>query len=230
MQRALTASLAASIILYGHHQYTHTVPFVYSRAIPNVVTIDSVGSKLNPQDVTAPRILVQRAVGTGFVVADPKKNQYIVTNFHVIDDSEHIFVRSTKDAEPYEAHIVNMDPFNDIAILAIDDDIPADGLRLCPVQQPPEIGEDVLAIGSPFGLEDSLSTGVVSGVDRQVAYISASQMIQTDASINPGNSGGPLISRERGCVIGMNTATVNNSTNIGFAVPSPNIKAVLTDS
>jgi serine protease Do len=231
MQRALTAScggIAASMVLYGHHQYTHSIPFVYTRSVPHVVTIDSVGSKLNPYDVRGDRVPVKKGVGSGFIVLNSKGKKYVATNLHVVYDSEQIFVRWSEDGDPVEASVEEADPFNDIAILRVNNDNitdPDGGLRLC--SEAPEIGEDVLAIGSPFGLENSLSVGVVSGVNRQLASMSPSDMIQTDAPINPGNSGGPLIARWRGCVIGMNTSAIDQGTNVGFAVPAPNIKAIL---
>lgn len=239
MQQALKTSCAAvavSAVLCGHHQYTHSIPFMYQRASPYVVTIDSIGSKRDPFDVNGARVSLQTGVGSGFVVKPsmkmaPHVNQRrIVTNYHVIDDSEHILVRFGADGQDAitEASIESVDMFNDIAILNIEnDDAMTGGLPLC--DAPPTVGEDVFAIGSPYGLDHSLSVGVVSGVDRALSSSTPTGLIQTDAIINPGNSGGPLISRRNGCVLGMNTATINQGSGLGFAVPSTKIKQALID-
>lgn len=230
--KASCAAAAASVVFCGHFQHTHSIPFMYQRISPYVVTIDSIGSKRNPYDINGDRVPVQTGVGSGFIVkgnivhAPPVGHRQVVTNYHVINDAEHVIVRFGKNGTQLEATIQGVDIVNDIAILDILGD-DTGGLQLC--EGLSDIGEDVLAIGSPYGLENSLSVGVVGGVNRELSNTTPDGLVQTDAIINPGNSGGPLISRNRGCVIGMNTATINQGSGLGFAVPASKIKSVVSD-
>jgi S1-C subfamily serine protease len=236
MLKGTCAMGISTAILYGHHQYTHSIPFMYNRMAPYVVTVDSIASKRNAYDVEGPRVPVKNGVGTGFIVKGhmPKMVQApsltvdtvnIVTNYHVVEDSENVIVRLYGSNKEIDAHVENADPMHDIAFLSV----PADafdekdgGLRLC--EREPVVGEEVIAIGSPYGMETSVSSGIVSGLHRELSGSTYRDMIQTDAGINPGNSGGPLIARRDGCVLGINTATIATGSGIGFAVPSPSIK------
>jgi serine protease Do len=167
----------------------------------------------------APRNFRQEGSGTGFVV---DKNGYIITNFHVVDHADRVKVRLHGDDNEYRARIVGSDAETDIAVLKIDAKKP-----LTPVQMgnsdSVEVGDWAIAIGSPFGLEATVTAGIVSAMERDVREAKAFQhFIQTDAAINPGNSGGPLVNI-RGEVIGVNTmiATQTGSyMGIGFALPS----------
>lgn len=218
---------ASSAILVGHHEFTHSIPFMYDRMARSVVTIDSIASKRSALDVRE-RIPVRNGVGTGFVIKTPRKMPYtlIATNYHVIEDAEHVVVRFYKNDKEVEASVIDADPFNDLAFLAVPNE-PVEGLRLC--GRAPVVGEDVLAIGSPYGMETSVSSGIVSGLHRALPDSVYKDMIQTDAPIAPGNSGGPLIARGDGCVLGMNTATIASGGSIGFAVPASAIKEHLQE-
>jgi serine protease Do len=174
----------------------------------------------------------RRALGSGFIV-DPRG--YIITNDHVIDKADHIYVKLSTDPESSTdngrpATVVGFDKDTDIAVIKID---PA-GLSLPTVKlgnsDGAQVGDWVLAIGSPFGLSQTVSAGIVSAKNRSIDEpspngVSQSQFqkfIQTDAAINPGNSGGPLVDMA-GQVIGMNTAIYTQSAGsegIGFAMPS----------
>ena len=161
------------------------------------------------------------SLGSGFVISS---DGYIVTNNHVIEDVDSIKV-AFKDGSEYEAEIVGRDPKTDIALIRIQDDkeffaLPlGDSERLRP-------GEWVVAIGNPFGLEHTVTAGIVSAKHRFIGQGSYDDFIQTDAAINPGNSGGPLLNMA-GEVIGINTAIRPAANTIGFAVPIEMAKEVL---
>jgi serine protease Do len=175
----------------------------------------------------------RRALGSGFIV-DPRG--YIITNNHVVDKADHIYVKLSTDPdggpgdEGRAATVVGVDKDTDIAVIKID----PKGLTLPTVKlgnsDGAQVGDWVLAIGSPFGLSQTVSAGIVSAKNRSIDEpspngVSQSQFqkfIQTDAAINPGNSGGPLVDMA-GQVIGMNTAIYTQSAGsegIGFAMPS----------
>jgi len=155
----------------------------------------------------------QRSLGSGFII---DKDGHIVTNNHVIEGADEIKVRLNNDDE-YDAEIVGRDPNTDIALIKVksDNNLPAakmgdsDALK---------VGQWVVAIGSPFGLEHTVTAGIVSAKGRVIGSGPYDDFIQTDASINPGNSGGPLINMN-GEVVGINTAIIASGQGIGFAVP-----------
>jgi serine protease Do len=155
----------------------------------------------------------QRSLGSGFII---DKEGYIVTNNHVVEDADEIQV-ILKDEREFEAEIVGRDPNTDIALIKID--LP----RNLPVAELGDsnrlkVGQWVVAIGNPFGLENTVTAGIVSAKGRVIGSGPYDDFIQTDASINPGNSGGPLIDMN-GKVIGINTAIVASGQGIGFAIP-----------
>ncbi len=171
----------------------------------------------SPQQYEAPQQQQQMAGGSGFFVS---ADGYIVTNFHVVKEASQITV-VLNDGREYTAAISGTDPRTDLAVLKINEtDLPyltfgsSDDL---------EIGEWVVAIGTPFALEASLTVGVVSAKGRQdLGITSLEDFIQTDAAINPGNSGGPLLDLN-GNVVGVNTAIISRSggyMGIGFSIPS----------
>jgi len=165
-----------------------------------------------------------RAVGSGFILSS---DGYIVTNNHVVEDATGIQVKLADDRE-LAATVVGRDPKTDLALLKVE----ATGLPVIPIgdSNALQVGEPVMAIGNPFGLEQTVTTGIVSATGRVIGSGPYDNFIQTDASINPGNSGGPLINA-RGEVIGINTAIVSQrggSVGIGFAVPSSMAKSVVT--
>jgi serine protease Do len=156
----------------------------------------------------------QRSLGSGFLL---DKDGYIVTNNHVVEDADQIKVRLSNEAE-YDAKVIGRDPKTDLALIKID--APAEDLK------PLELGDSdtlpvgswVVAIGSPFGLEQTVTAGIVSAKGRIIGSGPYDDFIQTDASINPGNSGGPLLNL-KGEVVGINTAIVASGQGIGFAIP-----------
>src|SRR2546428_13627009 len=165
-----------------------------------------------------------RAVGSGFIVS---ADGYIVTNNHVVEDAIGIQVKLA-DGRELAAKVFGRDPKTDLALLKVE----ATGLPIIPVgdSNALQVGEPVMAIGNPFGLEQTVTTGIVSATGRVIGSGPYDNFIQTDASINPGNSGGPLINA-RGEVIGINTAIFSRgggSVGIGFAVPSSLAKTVIT--
>lgn len=215
-------TIATSLMLYGHHKYTHTPTFIYNTMSPSVVSVTSIGTKNNMFDINGERIPVKRGTGTGFVIKSNKnKKPIVVTNYHVIGDSENIFITYNNNTQPISAKISKVDPINDLAYLELntyENLLENNNLHIC--KREPEIGEYVMAIGDPYGLEKSVSFGIISGLHRSVSTTFPDNLIQTDAVINPGNSGGPLITVKDKCVIGINTATINESSGIGLAVPS----------
>ncbi len=158
------------------------------------------------------------AVGSGFIV---DKSGYILTNYHVVDDASKIIVR-LQSGEEFSAKIVGADEETDVAVLKIDTGRELPFVKLAN-SDAAQIGDWVLAIGSPFGLAQTVTAGIVSQVKRETPYASLFQkFIQTDAAINRGNSGGPLVNMD-GEVIGINSqiATSTGDYNgIGFALPS----------
>ncbi|MFQ5916333.1 MAG: DegQ family serine endoprotease [Candidatus Binatia bacterium] len=158
----------------------------------------------------------QKSLGSGFVI---NRDGFILTNNHVVENSEKIVVKLS-DGREFQAEIIGRDAKTDIAVIKIDadNDLPTaplgDSDRL-------EVGEWVLAIGNPFGLEHSVTSGIVSAKGRHIGAGPYDNFIQTDASINPGNSGGPLMNL-RGEVVGINTAIFSRgggNIGIGFAIP-----------
>ena len=166
--------------------------------------------------------------GSGFVWDD---QGHVVTNFHVVKGAESLVV-TFQDQQRFDAKVVGVEPKKDIAVLKVN--APANLFR--PVKVSPhsdlEVGQKTIAIGNPFGLDHTLTTGIVSAVGRQVQGIGGvtiRDMIQTDAAINPGNSGGPLLDSQ-GQLIGMNTMIYSqsgSSAGIGFAVPVRTIARVV---
>ena len=196
------------------------------RAIPD---LEGRPGERSPEDFfkrffeEAPRRPV-RAVGSGFILS---ADGYIVTNNHVVEDATGIQVKLA-DGRELAAKVVGRDPKTDLALLKVE----ATGLPVIPVgdSNALQVGEPVMAIGNPFGLEQTVTTGIVSATGRVIGTGPYDNFIQTDASINPGNSGGPLINA-RGEVIGINTAIFSQrggSVGIGFAVPSSLAKSVIT--
>lgn len=163
----------------------------------------------------------QRSLGSGFIIS---KDGYIVTNNHVIEDADKIQVK-LKNGKEYDATIEGRDPNTDLALIKIET---KDDLDVVPFGDSDalKVGQWVVAIGSPFGLEQTVTAGIVSAKGRVIGSGPYDDFIQTDASINPGNSGGPLINMD-GRVIGINTAIVASGQGIGFAVPVNLAKGII---
>jgi len=176
----------------------------------------------------APHAFKEEQSGAGFIV---DKNGYIITNNHVVSKVDHIKVRlHTDDTTDYRARVVGFDPETDLAVLKIDPKTP-----LTPVtignSDAVQVGDWAVAIGSPFGLEASVTAGIVSALGRNIGTLQLQRFIQTDAAINPGNSGGPLLNI-RGEVIGVNTMIATRSggyQGIGFALPMNMVARVYND-
>ena len=163
------------------------------------------------------------ALGSGFIIDE---KGIIVTNNHVIQDAEDIIVRVNNDKE-FKAEVIGADPLSDIAVLQLDTNE-----KFTPVKfgdsDKARIGDWVIAIGNPFGLGGTVTSGIISARNRSIGLSRYEDYIQTDASINSGNSGGPLFDMN-GDVIGINTAILgrNGSIGIGFSIPSNSAKIVI---
>ncbi|HUJ26906.1 MAG TPA: trypsin-like peptidase domain-containing protein [Myxococcales bacterium] len=166
-----------------------------------------------------------RGIGTGFLI---RADGLIATNTHVVEGATDVAVQVGEDERAYRATIIGEDDATDLALLKIESDKPFPVLPLGQSEQL-EVGEWVVAIGNPFGLSRSVTTGIVSFKGRRDVNPSGRpgyyDFIQTDAAINPGNSGGPLLD-SRGAVIGINAAVNPSGQGIGFAIPIEQLKEV----
>jgi serine protease Do len=164
----------------------------------------------------------QRSLGSGFIM---DQDGYIVTNNHVIEDADEIVVRLANEKE-FKAKVVGRDSKTDLALIKIQD-----AKDLAPLEMGNsdklQVGTWVVAIGSPFGLEQTVTAGIVSAKGRIIGSGPYDEFIQTDASINPGNSGGPLLNME-GEVVGINTAIIASGQGIGFAIPINLAKGIVS--
>jgi len=171
--------------------------------------------------------MVERPLGSGVIIDE---DGYIVTNEHVISRASKIKVRLS-DGRDFEASMISSDPISDLAVLKINSPTPLPYVKMG-TSKDLMIGESVIALGNPFGLENSITTGVLSAKNRTLTFnseygdIKYEGLIQTDALINPGNSGGPLINID-GELIGINAAIVNQAQGIGFAIPVDKVRQTL---
>lgn len=159
---------------------------------------------------------IQRGTGSGFIIS---ANGQILTNAHVIDGADEVTV-TLKDGRTLQGKVLGTDPVTDVAVVKIEaEDLPT--IRLGDSDKL-EVGQWAIAIGNPLGLDNTVTTGIVSAMGRSSSQVGVGDkridFIQTDAAINPGNSGGPLLN-DRGEVIGVNTAIIQNAQGIGFAIP-----------
>ncbi len=200
---------------------------VYKRLLPSVVNVTSTTVQMDFFYGPVP----SQGQGSGFIL---DRQGHIATNYHVIADAQNIEVQ-TSDKHRYKAHLVGGDQRHDIALLQID----APNLQPVLLSQSHDLvpGQKVYAIGNPFGLNGTMTTGIISAIRsvRDPLGGNIDNAIQTDAAINPGNSGGPLLN-SRGEVIGINTMIATNpnqpsdqSAGIGFAIPIDTARAVLAD-
>jgi S1-C subfamily serine protease len=203
---------------------------VYKETSAAVVFISTTTLTVDPYDLFL-EVKPQEGTGSGFIIDAAKGT--ILTNLHVIENAQKIEIL-LEDSATYRAKLLGYDQEYDIAVLQIINP-PAHLVSLKFADSSKvEIGQRVLAIGNPFGLNRTLTTGVVSSLDRSVKGPKGSLMkglIQTDAAINPGNSGGPLLDSE-GRVIGINSAILSqsgDSAGIGFAIPINQIRRVLPE-
>ena len=196
-----------------------TVHDIYQRDAEGVAFISSQVVQNTPSVFGLPQQQQSTATGSGFLIDD---DGHILTNAHVVDGAKRVDVQ-LGDGATQQAQIVGTDPSTDIALLKVDD---TEGVSPLPLGDSTkvQVGDPVVAIGNPFGLDRTVTTGIVSALQRQIQApngFSISDVIQTDAAINPGNSGGPLIDGA-GQVIGINSQIESQSggnEGVGFAVP-----------
>jgi S1-C subfamily serine protease len=199
---------------------------IFQRASPSVVYITTVQ---HVRDFFSRNVMrVPQGTGSGFVWDE---HGHIVTNFHVIQGAQEALV-TLADQRSFPASLVGASPDHDLAVLQID--MPADGPRPLPIGTSADlqVGQNVYAIGNPFGLDHTLTTGVISALNRSIDDENGGtreNLIQTDAAINPGNSGGPLIDSS-GRLIGINAMIYSPSgaySGVGFAVPVDTVNRVV---
>jgi serine protease Do len=201
---------------------TEPIPDIFQRVSPSVVYISAVA--IDPFGVPS---RVNSLVGSGFIISD---DGLVLTNSHVVFGHQAIAV-TLDDGVKVRGKLLGADPILDLAVLSIPVRRGRYPKATLGDSDAVRIGEDVLAIGNPAGLEQTLTRGVVSGVNRfqpESPLSLTRPLIQTDAPINPGNSGGPLLNR-CGEVIGINTSLLTDVQNIGFAVPINIAKRVIPD-
>ena len=205
---------------------------IYRRSGPGVVQITSTSEGDSSSDAFGNVVpgQSQSALGSGFVI---DKEGHIVTNYHVVQGASQIEV-SFSNQDTVDARVVGTDPSTDLALLKVDVDAQALTPLALADSDDVEVGDPVVAIGNPFGLERTVTAGIVSALQREVNApndFTIDHVIQTDAPINSGNSGGPLIDAE-GRVIGVNSQIETGNggggnVGIGFAVPSNTVKSVV---
>ncbi len=199
---------------------------LFKNISPSVVYITTIAVRRNMFSLNA--VEIPQGTGSGFVWDG---NGRVVTNYHVISDANRIEV-TMADHSTWKAVLIGAAPDKDLAVLQID--APAHLLQPIPVGESTDlqVGQKVFAIGNPFGLDQTITSGIISALGREIKAITGrtiSDMIQTDAAINPGNSGGPLLD-SAGRLIGVNTAIFSPSgayAGIGFAVPVSEINRVV---
>ncbi len=225
---ATTPAIAADYESFRTNDEENNID-VFKSASPSVVYITNSRMvrrsvfNLNPQEIP-------QGSGSGFIW---DKRGYVVTNFHVIQNASRVTV-TLQDGTAWDARVVGAEPDKDLAVLHIE--VPAE--QLTPVALGDssllEVGRKVIAIGNPFGLDTTLTVGVVSALGREINSVTRRQIrdvIQTDAAINPGNSGGPLLN-SLGQLVGVNTAIYSPSgasSGIGFAIPVNTVKKIVPE-
>jgi S1-C subfamily serine protease len=205
---------------------------IYEREGRGVVFVEAEGVSEGPSIFGPPN--EGAATGSGFVV---DRDGTILTNAHVVSGAENVTVSFTEDGDPVDAEVRGVDESTDLAVLKIDPDDVED-LTAMPLGDSSKVavGDPVVAIGNPFGFQRTVTTGIVSALQREITAPNGfriNDVIQTDASINPGNSGGPLLDAN-GRVIGINSqiatgGTSQGSVGIGFAVPINTAKKLLPE-
>jgi serine protease Do len=205
-----------------------SVPELVKRIMPSVINIRF--TKLVKHPVRGfrspygaiPEEFPENSLGSGFIIDE---QGYILTNNHVIEKAEEIKV-ILSDEEEFDAKVVGRDPKTDIALIKIETTKPLQPVTMGDSEKL-QVGESVIAIGNPFGLEQTVTAGIVSAKGRMIGSGPYDDFIQTDASINPGNNGGPLINM-KGEVVAINTAIIAAGQGIGFAIPINMAKQVLS--
>jgi S1-C subfamily serine protease len=209
-----------------------TLTGLFEETQQSVVQVSGTSSEDNP--------FLGASLGSGFIYDN---NGHIITNYHVIAGSNPEDISITFiDGTVYRARVIGTDQYSDFAVLHVEEDVPAEKLIPLPLGNSSalQVGQEVVAIGNPFGLSGSMTEGIVSGLNRLIPVyqdplsdvaapaFSIPDVIQTDAAINPGNSGGPLLDLQ-GEVVGINSAifsTTGGFAGVGFAVPSNTIAKI----
>src|SRR5919199_632883 len=229
VQQQQKLASSADPIINKSSSTANSLPDVFERVENSVVQITS--TRTNPDEIIidngVPASGRSTALGSGFVY----DNQgHIVTNYHVVSGARRADVTFT-DGNTYSANIVGRDRYSDLVVLQITGNYSEEKVVPLPLANSSAVrpGDQVIAIGNPFGLSGTITTGIVSAEGRLLPNpdtgFPVSNMIQTDAAINPGNSGGPLLNTQ-GQVIGMNTAIFSSTgsySGVGFAIPSNTI-------
>jgi len=191
---------------------------LFERVSPTVVSIQAM--KINKE---RPQRRFETTVGSGFLI---DKDGHLLTNAHVVDGAASLSV-TLDNGDKLPARTIGLDPVLDLALVRVDG---RNNLSVARFGDSASlrVGEEVVAIGNPIGLDQTMTRGIVSGLNRLLPGVSDQPMIQTDAPINPGNSGGPLVDR-CGAVVGINTFISEEAQSIGFAVPVNAVKGVLKE-
>ena len=201
---------------------------LFKQASPSVLNITAIG--MQSDLFTLNHYQIPQGTGSGFIW-DNSGN--VITNFHVIQNADAAQV-TLADQSNWKARVVGVAPDKDLAVLRID--APANRLQAIPIgtSKDLQVGQSVFAIGNPFGLDQTLTTGVISALNREIESVTRRPIqgvIQSDAAINPGNSGGPLLD-SAGRLIGVNTAIYSPSgasAGIGFAIPVDTVNRIVTE-
>jgi S1-C subfamily serine protease len=191
---------------------------IFERLSPSVVSIQA--TRINK---AKPQRRFETIVGSGVVI---DRDGQMITNAHVVDGAASLSV-TLDSGTRLTARVVGLDPVLDVALLRMETKASLPAARLGD-SGTLRVGHEVVAIGSPIGLDQTMTRGIVSGLNRLLPGAPDQPMIQTDAPINPGNSGGPLVDR-CGAVVGINTFISEDAQNVGFAIPVNAVKGVLRD-
>jgi S1-C subfamily serine protease len=202
----------------GAQPCTESLAVLFERVSPAVVTVQT--TKINK---VRPQQRFETVVGSGVIV---DRDGHILTNAHVVDGAATLTV-TLDSGTKVPARIIGLDTVLDLALVRAESAAPLPAARLGD-SSTIKVGDEVVAIGNPIGLDQTMTRGIVSGLNRVLPGISDEAMIQTDAPINPGNSGGPLVDR-CGQVIGINTLISEEAQSIGFAVPINAARGVLRE-
>jgi serine protease Do len=229
----LVALALSLVVLIGPHGWSHAAAPIWTEQPVSVTPLTTpapnwveLAKAVKPAVVNvSARSEGGRGMGSGFII---NPDGYVVTNNHVVEDADTVQIKLS-DGRELKAKVVGRDAKTDLALLKVDakGGLPVIALGDSAVLQ---VGEPVMAIGNPFGLEQTVTTGIVSATGRVIGAGPYDDFVQTDASINPGNSGGPLINA-RGQVVGINSAIFSRtggSVGIGFSIPVNLAKSVFT--
>jgi serine protease Do len=218
--RALVFFLLVAIpqTAFAQQACTESLASLFERVSPSVVSIQV--TKINK---AKPQRRFETVVGSGLLI---ERDGHVLTNAHVVDGAASLSVTLDSGGRT-PARILGMDTVTDLALLRIETPSPLPVARLGD-SAALRVGDEVVAIGNPMGLEQTMTRGIVSGLNRILPGLAEQPMIQTDAPINPGNSGGPLVDR-CGAVVGINTFISEEANSIGFALPINAGKAILRD-